>query len=241
VILNLACVDGATWPGPAWVGIAGTGAVEPPLPTILSPLWTTPWAQKQVHTRQSKRQEWEGGPRNHTSPSVPAGTMCSIPHLTGPHPPSFPWVRGHRVKGSVPHSTLSFPGHFAFFETSVLGPGGRAAWLRSEPLPATEASCLRFWYHMGFPEHFCELGWAHKCLGVREQGARVRGWGLHPAPCQASRYSSETLNLPCPGPTLRQGRAEGAPEQCQGPAGCVGRGRAPSAPMATSPGRGGQH
>ncbi|XP_040601178.1 apical endosomal glycoprotein isoform X7 [Mesocricetus auratus] len=36
------------------------------------------------------------------------------------------------------------PGHFAFFETSVLGPGGRAAWLRSEPLPATTASCLHF-------------------------------------------------------------------------------------------------
>lgn len=49
-----------------------------------------------------------------------------------------------------------FPGHFIFFETGVLGPGGRAAWLRSEPLPATKVSCLRFWYYMGFPEHFCE-------------------------------------------------------------------------------------
>lgn len=38
----------------------------------------------------------------------------------------------------------------------MLGPGGRAAWLRSQPLPATEASCLRFWYQMGFPEQFRE-------------------------------------------------------------------------------------
>lgn len=44
------------------------------------------------------------------------------------------------------------------FETHMLGPGGQAAWLHSQPLPATEASCLRFWYHMGFPEHFCEWG-----------------------------------------------------------------------------------
>ena len=46
----------------------------------------------------------------------------------------------------------------------MLGPGGRAAGLISQPLPPTAASCLRFWYHMGFPEHFCE--WA-----------RAPGWG----------------------------------------------------------------
>lgn len=60
--------------------------------------------------------------------------------------------------GSVRHPHFSFPGHFALFETSVLGPGGRAAGLISQPLPPTAASCLRFWYHVGFPEHFCE--WA---------------------------------------------------------------------------------
>ncbi|ELK07393.1 Apical endosomal glycoprotein, partial [Pteropus alecto] len=54
----------------------------------------------------------------------------------------------------VDHTLGTDAGHFALFETGVLGPGGRAAWLRSQPLPATKASCLRFWYYMGFPEHF---------------------------------------------------------------------------------------
>lgn len=81
--------------------------------------------------------------------------------------------------------TLSFPGHFSFFETSVLGPGGQAAWLRSEPLPATTASCLYFWYYMGFPEHFCEwLG-----PGCRGTGAQVRHKGILQEP-----------ELTCPGP-----------------------------------------
>lgn len=56
----------------------------------------------------------------------------------------------------VDHTLGTEAGHFALFETSVLGPGGRAAGLISQPLPPTTASCLRFWYHMGFPEHFCE-------------------------------------------------------------------------------------
>lgn len=42
VTLNLACVGGATLLGPAWVGTAGTGAVEPPHPVTLSLQWTTP-------------------------------------------------------------------------------------------------------------------------------------------------------------------------------------------------------
>ncbi|KAF7486928.1 Hypothetical predicted protein [Marmota monax] len=77
---------------------------------------------------------------------------------------------------TVDHTLGTEAGHFAFFETSVLGPGGQAAWLRSEPLPATTASCLRFWYHMGFPEHFCKLGWAFGCLGVG-RGVRGEVWG----------------------------------------------------------------
>lgn len=51
---------------------------------------------------------------------------------------------------------LLFPGHFVLFQTDVLGPGGLTAGLQSQPLPATPASCLRFWYHMAFPEHFCK-------------------------------------------------------------------------------------
>ncbi|XP_054973433.1 apical endosomal glycoprotein isoform X13 [Pan paniscus] len=48
VILSLACVAGATWPGPAWADTAGTGAGEPPPLVTPSPLWTTPWAQRQI-------------------------------------------------------------------------------------------------------------------------------------------------------------------------------------------------
>lgn len=76
-----------------------------------------------------------------------------------PHPrPTSPCHQGQRPQVLWAGPSLSlFPGHFVLFETSVLGPGGRAAWLHSQPLPATEASCLRFWYQMGFPEQFCTL------------------------------------------------------------------------------------
>lgn len=63
---------------------------------------------------------------------------------------------GHRLHQVCRAPTLLFPGHFALFETSMLGPGGRAAGLVSQPLPPTTASCLRFWYRMDFPEHFRE-------------------------------------------------------------------------------------
>ncbi|XP_048669262.1 apical endosomal glycoprotein [Marmota marmota marmota] len=81
---------------------------------------------------------------------------------------------------TVDHTLGTEAGHFAFFETSVLGPGGQAAWLRSEPLPATTASCLRFWYHMGFPEHFYKgelrvlLSSAQGQLAVWGKGGHLR-------------------------------------------------------------------
>ena len=114
---------------------------------------------------------------------------------------------------------LSFPGHFALFETSVLGPGGRAAGLISQPLPPTTAACLRFWYRMDFPEHFRE-----------QPGAPGRGGG-------AVRPTQLTVLTPAP----RPGRAEGPPEQRAGAAGRVGRRRAPAAPVAGGPGGRGQH
>ncbi|KAM5331330.1 LOW QUALITY PROTEIN: apical endosomal glycoprotein [Glossophaga mutica] len=71
---------------------------------------------------------------------------------------SWDWSSGNTPsrypQPPVDHTLGTDAGHFTLFETGVLGPGGRAAWLRSQPLPATKASCLRFWYHMGFPEHF---------------------------------------------------------------------------------------
>lgn len=79
------------------------------------------------------------------------------------------WSGRHSPITGAPRP-LSFPGHFALFQTGVLGPGGRAAWLRSQPLPPTPASCLRFWYHMGFPEHFCELAGSGRAAGWRSLG-----------------------------------------------------------------------
>nr|XP_054375633.1 apical endosomal glycoprotein [Pongo abelii] len=86
--------------------------------------------------------------------------LCGWSHLAWPSLGGYSWDWGGGATPSrypqppVDHTLGTEAGHFAFFETGVLGPGGRAAWLRSEPLPATPASCLRFWYHMGFPEHF---------------------------------------------------------------------------------------
>uniref|UniRef100_A0A2I3H2K3 MAM domain containing 4 n=1 Tax=Nomascus leucogenys TaxID=61853 RepID=A0A2I3H2K3_NOMLE len=86
--------------------------------------------------------------------------LCGWSHLAWPGLGRYSWDWGGGATPSrypqprVDHTLGTEAGHFAFFETGVLGPGGRAAWLRSELLPATPASCLRFWYHMDFPEHF---------------------------------------------------------------------------------------
>lgn len=92
--------------------------------------------------------------------------LCGWSHLPRPSLGGFSWDWSSGATPSwypqppVDHTLGTEAGHFVLFETGVLGPGGRAAWLRSQPLPATKASCLRFWYHVGFPEHFCECGWA---------------------------------------------------------------------------------
>lgn len=140
VTLRRACAAGATCPRPAWEGTAGTGAVEPHPPATPSLPWTTPWAQMQVGLSGG------GGPR----------ATHSQAHTAHPTPGQQPIHQGQRPQVRAISIPPSSPGHFALFETGVLGPGGRAAGLRSEPLPPTEASCLRFWYYMGFPEHFCE-------------------------------------------------------------------------------------
>ncbi|XP_045419122.1 apical endosomal glycoprotein [Lemur catta] len=86
--------------------------------------------------------------------------LCGWSHLAWPGLGGYSWDWSSGATPSpyphpaVDHTLGTEAGHFAFFETGVLGPGGQAAWLRSEPLPATRASCLRFWYHMGFPERF---------------------------------------------------------------------------------------
>lgn len=82
-----ACVAGATCPGPAWEGLAGTGAVGPRLPGTPSPPWTTLWAQKQVglrcgggpgttHTARGPRPTplWANEPSRSGLPSPSAGS-----------------------------------------------------------------------------------------------------------------------------------------------------------------------
>ncbi|XP_074187490.1 apical endosomal glycoprotein isoform X3 [Rhinolophus sinicus] len=86
--------------------------------------------------------------------------LCGWSHLPWPDLGRYSWdwssgaTPSHYPQPPVDHTLGTDAGHFALFETSVLGPGGRAAWLHSQPLPATKASCLRFWYQMGFPEQF---------------------------------------------------------------------------------------
>ncbi|KAM4876506.1 apical endosomal glycoprotein [Thomomys bottae] len=112
--------------------------------------------------------------------------LCGWSHVTWPSLGGYSWdwsgaaIPSRYPQPAADHTLGTQAGHFAFFETSVLGPGGRAAWLRSEPLPATEASCLRFWYHMGFPEHFYKgelrvlLSSVQGQLAVWGEGGRLR-------------------------------------------------------------------
>ncbi|KAH1179377.1 hypothetical protein KIL84_021960 [Mauremys mutica] len=64
------------------------------------------------------------------------------------------WRSGASPGPEVDHTLGTTAGRYVYFDASVLGPGGNAAWLLSEHLPATTGACLRFWYHMDFPEHF---------------------------------------------------------------------------------------
>uniref|UniRef100_A0A8C0IJA5 MAM domain containing 4 n=1 Tax=Chelonoidis abingdonii TaxID=106734 RepID=A0A8C0IJA5_CHEAB len=64
------------------------------------------------------------------------------------------WRSGASLGPKVDHTLGTTAGHYVYFDASVLGPRGNTAWLLSEHLPATMGACLRFWYHMHFPEHF---------------------------------------------------------------------------------------
>ncbi|XP_008840205.1 apical endosomal glycoprotein [Nannospalax galili] len=112
--------------------------------------------------------------------------LCGWSHLAWPSLGRYSWdwssgaTPSRYPQPTVDHTLGTEAGHFAFFETSVLGPGSQAAWLRSEPLPATTASCLCFWYYMGFPEHFYKgelrvlLSSAQGQLAVWGEGGRLR-------------------------------------------------------------------
>uniref|UniRef100_A0A8D1U428 MAM domain-containing protein n=1 Tax=Sus scrofa TaxID=9823 RepID=A0A8D1U428_PIG len=110
--------------------------------------------------------------------------LCGWHHLPWPGLGGYSWDWSSGATPSryrqppVDHTLGTEKGHFALFETGVLGPGGRAAWLRSQPLPATEVSCLRFWYHMGFPEHFYK-GELRVLLSSAQGQLAVWGTGGH--------------------------------------------------------------
>ncbi|KYO23091.1 apical endosomal glycoprotein [Alligator mississippiensis] len=82
-------------------------------------------------------------------------SSSSDPHLRG-----FAWgwksgVSPSKYPGPQEDHTLGTKeGHYAYFDASVLGPGGSRALLVSEHLPATTGACLQFWYHMDFLVHF---------------------------------------------------------------------------------------
>ncbi|XP_058158727.1 apical endosomal glycoprotein isoform X2 [Dasypus novemcinctus] len=110
--------------------------------------------------------------------------LCGWSHMPWPGLGGYSWdwssgaTPSRYPQPSVDHTLGTEAGHFAFFETGVLGPGGRAAWLRSEPLPATTAACLHFWYHMGFPEHFYK-GELRVLLSSARGQLAVWGAGAH--------------------------------------------------------------
>ncbi|XP_052505291.1 apical endosomal glycoprotein [Budorcas taxicolor] len=112
--------------------------------------------------------------------------LCGWNHVPRPGLGGYSWDWSSGASPSrypqppVDHTLGTEAGHFALFETSMLGPGGRAAGLISQPLPPTAASCLRFWYHVGFPEHFYQgelrvvLSSAQGQLAVWGAGGRRR-------------------------------------------------------------------
>ncbi|XP_047380807.1 apical endosomal glycoprotein isoform X3 [Sciurus carolinensis] len=166
--------------------------------------------------------------------------LCGWSHLAWPGLGRYSWdwsggdTPSRYPLPTVDHTLGTEAGHFAFFETGVLGPGGQVAWLRSEPLPATGASCLRFWYHMGFPEHFYKgelrvlLSSAQGQLAVWGEGGRLRHQWLE---VQVEVASAEEFQIvfeatlggqPALGPIALDDVEYQAGQHCQQPASSQG-------------------
>ncbi|NWI13541.1 AEGP protein, partial [Crypturellus soui] len=124
--------------------------------------------------------------------------MCgwSSPSDDNPHGFAWGWKSGvplAKYPGPEQDHTLGTQdGRYVFFDASVLGPGGTTAQLESQHLPATAASCLRFWYHMDMPEHLPggELRVRlHSAAGQRTAwsapACRDRGWLSAAVPLQS--------------------------------------------------------
>ncbi|KFO76027.1 Apical endosomal glycoprotein, partial [Cuculus canorus] len=110
------------------------------------------------------------------------------------------------------HTLGTRHGHYVHFDTSMLGAGGTAARLESQPLPAAADSCLRFWYHMDIPEHLAsgELRvMLHSAAGQRTvwsvAGHQSRGWQAGVVPVQSPSefqiiFEISTWRWPMEGP-----------------------------------------
>ncbi|NWH72664.1 AEGP protein, partial [Piaya cayana] len=110
------------------------------------------------------------------------------------------------------HTLGTSHGHYVYFDTSVLGAGGTAARLESQPLPTAADSCLRFWYNMDIPEHLAsgELRvMLHSAAGQRTvwsvAGHQSRGWQGGVVPVQSPSefqiiFEISTWRWPMEGP-----------------------------------------
>uniref|UniRef100_A0A8C8RHU5 MAM domain containing 4 n=1 Tax=Pelusios castaneus TaxID=367368 RepID=A0A8C8RHU5_9SAUR len=125
--------------------------------------------------------------------------MCGWTRPSDPDWGSYAWgwrngASPSNAPGPVADHTLgTVAGRYAYFDTSVLGPGDNAAWLLSEHLPATTGACLRFWYHMDFAEHFSsgELRVKlHSMVGQltlwSARGHQGQGWQPRTVPVQST-------------------------------------------------------
>lgn len=135
VTLRQACVAGATCPGPAWEGTAGTGAVDPHPPGTPSPPWTTPWELTQVGLGQG------GAPELHTHQGA-----CHTPtRASSPAQPGSLRVRGlwpgvsSRRSLGPPFSLVPRP--LCRLRNRSAGSGGPGS-LAAQPAPAPHPGLL---------------------------------------------------------------------------------------------------
>nr|XP_025046305.1 apical endosomal glycoprotein [Pelodiscus sinensis] len=103
------------------------------------------------------------------------------------------WRSGISLGPEVDHTLGTTAGHYAYFDASVLAPGGHVAWLLSEHLPATAGACLWFWYHMDFQEHFDSSELRVKLSSTvgqlmvwRTHGHQGHGWWNRSIPVQSA-------------------------------------------------------
>lgn len=160
VTLRLACVAGVIWPGLAWEGTAGTGAVGPHLPATPSPWWITLWAQRQVGPRRARG---PGATHTHTHPG--GARTPPRPRPTGP-------ARGssHRNQGPRPVGQAPCPSHLQDTSRSLKP----TCWARGARQPGCTASLCP----PPRPPAFASgTTWASRSISVSGAGPAATGAG----------------------------------------------------------------